>query len=298
MKFVRYAPITIKAMRPRQWLKNGLLFAGLYLNHDLLNPHAFKRAVAGFALFCLLSGAVYLLNDILDVERDRQHPRKCKRPIASGALPIPVALVAFAGACVGGLAGAFALSLAFGLCATAYMLLMIPYSLWLKEIFLIDTLSIAMGFIIRAVSGVIVLRTGERVVPLTSWFVVCVMFLALFLAFAKRRSERVRLEGGAASFRPVLAMYTLGLMDKVIGISAAGAILSYTLYATSAVSSTTTWAMLTTLPFVLYGIFRYLHLIYAHEEGEAPEMVITSDMPLLACVVFWALALMCVNFGH
>lgn len=298
MAIHRYVPLLIKAMRPRQWTKNVLLFAGLYLSHNLLKAQPFKRALAGFALFCLLSGAVYLLNDVIDVERDRLHPRKCKRPIASGELPARVALVACAVASVFGIAASFWMSPAFGLCATAYLLLMLPYSLLLKEIFLIDTLSIAIGFIIRAVSGVIVLRTPTTHVELTSWFVICVMFLALFLAFAKRRSERVKLDRGAASFRPVLAMYSLGLMDKVIGICASGAVLSYTLYATTALSPTRMWSMLTTLPFVLYGVLRYLHLVYSKQDGEAPEMVLTTDLPLLTCVALWALAIMWANTPH
>lgn len=299
MSIHRLAPLLVKAMRPRQWTKNVLLFGGLYLSHNLLKPRAVERTLVGFVLFCMLSGAVYLLNDIIDVDRDRLHPRKCKRPIASGELPIPVALLSFFVVGIAGLAGAFRLSTAFGLCAVSYLMLMLPYSLWLKEIFLIDTLSIAMGFIIRAVSGVIVLRTADSPVPLTSWFVICVMFLSLFLAFAKRRSERVKLDQSAEAFRPVLAMYSIALMDKVIGICAGGAILSYTLYATSATSTTLMWSMLTTLPFVLYGIIRYLHLVYACQEGEAPEVVLTTDLPLLGCIFLWALALMWANFpGH
>ena len=297
MNIPRLAPAILKSMRPRQWTKNVLLLAGLYLSHNLLNASSVKRALAGFGLFCMLSGSIYLLNDIIDADRDRMHPRKCKRPIASGDLPVYVAFLSFLVAVSAGLYGSFRLSPAFGLCAVAYLLLMLPYSLWLKEIFLIDTLAIAMGFIVRAVSGVIVLRTPANAVPLTSWFVICVMFLALLLAFAKRRSERIRLDQSAAAFRPVLAMYSIGLMDKVISISAAGAILSYTLYATS--NPVVMWSMLATLPMVLYGIFRYLHLVYSRGEGEAPEMVLTTDGPLLVCIGLWALTLMMVNFrGH
>lgn len=283
----RWLIYTIKAMRPRQWLKNVLLLAGLFFAHKLLDPVSVQRALLGFVVFCLLSGSVYLFNDIIDVERDRLHPRKKKRPIASGALPISVAGVVTVVAGLGGMVGAFALSRYFGMCALAYMLLMIPYSFWLKDVFLVDTMCIAMGFIIRAVSGVIVLRTPANHVPLTSWFVICVMFLALFLAFSKRRSERVRLDLGAATFRPVLAMYSIALLDKAIGVCAAAAIMSYTLYATSVPNP---WSMLTTLPFVLYGIMRYLHLVFTHEGGEAPELVLTTDLPLLGCVGLWCLS--------
>lgn len=299
MPLQSFAFTLIKAMRPRQWTKNALLLAGLFLSsRRLLDPVSVKRALSGFLIFCLLSGAVYLLNDILDRKRDRLHPRKRLRPIASGELSVPLAALSMVVITAAALAGAFFLSLYFGMCAVAYLVLMIPYSLVLKEVYLIDTLVIAMGFIIRAVSGVIVLRTPEMTspVPLTSWFIICVMFLALFLAFAKRRSERVTLDAAAAAFRPVLTMYSLEMMDKVIVVCAAGAILSYVLYVTSLASP---WSMLTTLPFVLYGIFRYLHLIYNKQAGEAPEIVLTTDMPLLCCVLLWALTLMMVFFpGH
>lgn len=296
MKPTRFIPLLIKAMRPRQWAKNVLLLAGLYLTHNLLQSDMVKRALAGFGIFCALSGAIYLLNDIVDADRDRLHPRKCKRPIASGELPVYAALLSSFGLLGLSLYFSFQLSTAFGLCTLSYVLLMVPYSLWLKEIFLIDTLSIAMGFIVRAVSGVIVLRTAAtaNAIPLSSWFVICVMFLALLLAFAKRRAERVKLDQSAEAFRPVLAMYSVALMDKVIGITAAGAILSYALYATSFQDTNPTkmWSTMTTLPFVLYGILRYLHLIYTREEGDAPEMVLTTDLPLLSCILLWALALM------
>lgn len=287
----------IKAMRPRQWTKNVLLLAGLFFARASLPaaalPAAVGRALGGFVVFCLLSGAMYLLNDAIDVEKDRQHPRKCKRPIASGALPVRTALVAMGVALAAALLLAGAISTNFLLCALAYLLLMVPYSLALKNVFLIDTLIIAMGFIIRAVSGVIALRTPQNSVPLTSWFVICVMFLALFVAFAKRRGERLNLDQGAAAFRAVLGLYTAEMLDMAIGICAAGAILSYALYATT---SADPWGMLATLPFVLYGIFRYLHLIYYKQEGEAPELVLTKDLPLLGCVALWVVSLAFVYF--
>ena len=285
--------IVVKSMRPRQWTKNVLLLAGLLFSRHLLDSASVQRALAGFVIFCLLSGATYLLNDLLDRERDQLHPRKRLRPIASGQLSIGAAILAMILIGLAGLAGAFALSSYFGLCALAYLLLMIPYSVALKEVYLIDTIIIAMGFIIRAVSGVIVLRTPQTTVALTSWFVICVMFLALFLAFSKRRGERVMLNDNASAFRPVLGMYSLEMMDKVITISAGGAILSYMLYATSRPDP---WMMLTTLPFVIYGIFRYLHLVYNQQAGEAPEIVLTTDLQLLGCVVLWVLSLMLVFF--
>ena len=280
-------------MRPRQWTKNVLLFAGLFFSRNLLDPESVRRALEGFAIFCFLSGAVYMINDVRDAPRDRLHPRKCKRPIASGELRPATAVRAAMLIAGAALFASFWLSPFFGMCSLAYLLMMITYSLYLKDVFLIDAMIIAMGFIIRAVSGVIVLRTVDKDIPLTSWFVLCVMFLSLLLAFCKRRSERAALNDGAMATRPVLQLYSPALVDQAIGICAAGAILSYSLYATTTHNP---WTMLTTLPFVVFGIFRYLHLVYNCENGEAPERVLTSDLPLLGCVLLWALALVLVYF--
>jgi 4-hydroxybenzoate polyprenyltransferase len=290
----KWTPLTLLvAMRPRQWIKNILLFAGLYFSRNLLDPVSVQRTLAAFIIFCLLSGSIYLLNDVIDAPRDRLHPQKRHRPVASGQLPATVALRVALVSTGGALAAGFWLSPFFGMCCVAYILMMVAYSLALKEVFLIDTMIIAMGFVIRAVSGVIVLRTADLSVPLTTWFVVCVMFLSLLLAFCKRRSERRTLNETASDFRPVLSHYSLALVDSGITICAGGAILSYTLYATT---TDNTWVMLTTLPFVLYGIFRYLHLVFNCEDGEAPEKVLTSDLPLLGCVVLWGLSLVLVYF--
>jgi 4-hydroxybenzoate polyprenyltransferase len=287
------AMAVIKSMRPRQWLKNLLLFAGLYFAGKLLDPPSVLRAVAGFGIFCMLSGAVYLLNDVMDAPRDRLHPKKRLRPIASGALKITIALQVSLLCTMLGMAGAFWLSPYFGMCALSYMIMMTAYSLALKEVYLIDTLIIALGFIIRAVSGVIVLRTPTTSVLLTPWFVICVMFLSLLIAFCKRYSESVNMSTQASSTRAVLACYTTSMLDKAIAACAAGAIMSYALYATY---TSQPWVMLTTLPFVIFGIFRYMHLVYNKGEGEAPESVVSTDGPLIVCVLMWGLSLIIVYF--
>jgi 4-hydroxybenzoate polyprenyltransferase len=292
---VEFLTVLLRAMRPKQWTKNVLLFAGLFFSRRLLDPDAVKRALAGFVIFCMLSGAIYLINDVLDKPRDMLHPRKRRRPIASGEFP---ANLAISSACVLiglGLIFGFLISIYFGMCALAYTLMMICYTMILKEVFLIDTLIIAMGFIIRAISGVIILRTArlEDAIPLTPWFVICVMFLSLFLAVCKRRGERVALEDEALRTRPVLALYSVTMLDKMIAITSSGCILSYTLYA---ISLPDPWRMLTTLVFVLFGIFRYLHLVYNQDGGEAPESTLTSDLPLLGCVLLWGLTLIWVYF--
>lgn len=300
MRLIHTGWLILKAMRPHQWTKNLLLLAGLFFARELFHVQSVLRAALGFACFCLVSGSIYILNDIVDRDRDKLHPRKRKRPIASGALPPATALAAAVAAAAIALGGAYRISPHFFMCASAYGLMMIAYSFALKNVYLIDTMIIAMGFTIRAVAGVILLRTQELSVPLTSWFVICVMFLSLLLAFCKRRSERMTLEVDAHDFRPVLAMYTVQLMDRVIGICATGAILSYALYAAGmdheAPTAADPWMMLTTIPFVMFGIFRYLHLVYNKQEGEAPETVLLTDGPLLGCVVLWLMALGFVYF--
>lgn len=296
MSPIRHIP---QAMRPRQWLKNILLLAGLYFPESrskvplLLHPEAIRRALAGFALFCALSSAVYILNDIIDAPRDRLHPKKKNRPIAAGHLGLGVAILVGVILAVVGLTGACALSFAFFLCATAYLGMMIAYSLALKEVFLVDVMIISMGFIIRAVSAVIVLRSPNLQVELTPWFVICVLFLSLFLAFCKRRGELLKLEENAANHRKVLEEYSHNLLDVGIGVCATATILAYALYATT---HPRPWMMLTTLPFVIFGVFRYIHLAYSHHEGDAPEDVLLSDYSLMGCIVLWGMALLLVFY--
>lgn len=285
--------LLLRAMRPRQWTKNILLFAGLFFSGLLLDPGMIGRAIVGFIVFCALSGATYLLNDVIDYDRDRLHPRKRLRPIASGELPVATARRAAFLIGVAALLVSLWVSPFFALCALAYLFMMAAYCFSLKDVFLIDTLIIAMGFTIRAIAGVIILRTPQTEVPLTSWFLICIIFLSLFLAFAKRRSERIGLEADAIRFRPVLHYYSVELSDTLIGICATGAILAYTLYATTVPNS---WQMLTTLPFVLFGIFRYLHLIYNTEDGDAPENLLFTDGPLLGCILLWGVSLLFVYF--
>ena len=278
----------LKSMRPRQWPKNLLLLAGLFFARKFNDPHSIYAALSGFVIFCGLSGSIYLFNDVLDRDKDRSHPLKKSRPVASGALSPGIALAAAAIITGVSMAWGFQISPWFGWCSTAYTLMMLAYSLKLKHVFLIDTLIIAMGFLIRAVSGVIVLRTPSAHVELTPWFVICVLFLSLLLAFCKRRAERASMLGEALKTRPVLACYSIQLLDMVIGISASGAILSYALYA---MSFARPWLVLLTLIFVLFGIFRYLHLVYEKGLGEAPEMILLTDRSILLCLLLWGISL-------
>jgi 4-hydroxybenzoate polyprenyltransferase len=275
-------------MRPRQWAKNLLLLTGLFFARKFNDPNSIYAAFSGFTIFCALSGSIYLFNDVMDMNKDRNHPRKKLRPVASGELSPVTAMVGAGIILIIFMIWAWRISTWFGMCGSVYYVMMLAYSMKLKHVFLVDTLIIAMGFLIRAVSGVIVLRTPSTDVELTPWFVLCVLFLSLLLAFCKRRSERVSLDEEALRTRPVLACYSPQLLDMVIGISAAGAILSYALYATS---FTRPWLMLTTLPFVLFGIFRYLYLVYDKGQGEAPEMVLFTDRAILVCLILWGACL-------
>jgi 4-hydroxybenzoate polyprenyltransferase len=280
--------LLLRAMRPRQWVKNVLLFAGLFLSNHLFHPDSAARALAAFACFCAIASAVYLLNDLIDAPRDRLNSKKSCRPIASGDLPGSLAKTAMLCLGAAGLTGAYFLSRPFGLCATAYVVMMIGYCVALKNVFLIDAMIISLGFVIRAVAGVIALRTPSVQVPLTSWFVVCVIFLSLFLALCKRRAELVKLEADATRFRSVLSLYTVGLLDLLVIISATASIIAYTLYSATLPNP---WSMIATLPFVIYGLFRYIHLALVRGDGEAPEDIATHDYPLIGCVVLWVVAL-------
>ena len=273
--------------RPGQWTKNLLVFAGVLFGRKLFDPRAVADACAAFAIFCALSGAVYLLNDIADRDADRQHPLKRRRPVASGAVSLKVAAgtAAFLGAV--GLAAAFRLSAAFGVVAASYLVLQAAYTQILKNIVILDVLAIAIGFVLRAVGGAVAVE-----VEIGRWLVVCTILLALFIALAKRRHEIVLLADGAASHRPILGEYSAYLLDQMIGVVTASTLISYVFYTISpetAAKFGTEWLGLT-IPFPLYGIFRYLYLVHQREGGGSPAELLLTDRPLLLCVALWALA--------
>jgi 4-hydroxybenzoate polyprenyltransferase len=272
------------SLRPAQWSKNLLVFAGLLFGRRLFDAASVLDAVSAFAVFCVLSGVVYLVNDIADRESDRQHPLKAQRPIASGALPVPIAAGIACGA--GGLAAAYAIGPAFAAVAAAYLVLQIMYSFPLKHIVIIDVLTIAVGFVLRAVGGAVAVH-----VEISHWLLVCTILLALFIALAKRRHEIVLLAGGAANHRPILGEYSAYLLDQMIGVVTASTLISYVFYTISPETQAkfgTAWLGLT-IPFPLYGIFRYLYLVHQREGGGSPADLLLTDRPLLACVALWAL---------
>ncbi len=282
------------SLRPEQWTKNLLVFAPLIFAERLFDPSAAGAATAAFAIFCGLSSVVYLINDVADRESDRQHPLKSRRPIAAGHLSVPTALAATAVFGAASLAAAFWLSARFGLVASGYLVLMALYSGPLKHIVILDVLTIAVGFVLRAVAGAVAID-----VMISHWLFVCTILLALFVALAKRRHELVLLADGAVSHRPILGEYSPYLLDQMIAIVAASTLISYVFYTISPETIEkfgTSWLGLT-IPFPLYGIFRYLYLVHKREGGGSPADLLLSDRPLLACVALWVVAVVFIIYG-
>jgi 4-hydroxybenzoate polyprenyltransferase len=275
------------SLRPGQWTKNLLVFAGLLFGQRLGDPRAVARALGAFVIFCALSGAVYLINDVLDRESDRRHPLKRARPIASGALPVATALAAAAILGGGALAASTALGGSFTLVAAAYLGLLVLYSASLKNIVIIDVLTIAIGFVLRAVAGAVAVD-----VQISRWLFICTILLALFIALAKRRHEIVLLAGAAPGHRAILKEYSPYLLDQMIAVVTASTLISYALYTTSpdTVLKFGTSRLDLTIPFPLYGIFRYLYLVHQREGGGSPADLLLTDRPLLVCVALWAFA--------
>ena len=284
----------IRTMRPRQWAKNAVIFAALVFDRQLRldNLPAVLRTFAGFIIFCMLSGVVYIINDIADADADRQHPVKRNRPIASGALPVPVALSVAIGLLVVLLPLAYLLSPAFSLVALAYFLLNLAYSKWLKHIPLLDVMAIALGFVLRVAAGITLIHVAR----FSPWLYIVVTLGSLYIGFGKRRSELALLAEGANAHRRVLDGYTLPLLDQYITIVSGTTIIAYSLYTFSAPNLPANHLMMLTIPFVLYGVFRYLYLIQVKQSGGAPEDVLLSDRPLQITIVLWGVAILLIFY--
>jgi 4-hydroxybenzoate polyprenyltransferase len=281
------------SLRPHQWSKNLLVFAGLVFSRRLLDAGAFVETLAAFAIFCALSGVVYLTNDILDRATDRNHPLKSRRPIAAGLVPVPLAIGSAIVLLLASLGGAVALGWQFAVVAAAYVVLNTSYSLFLKHVVILDVLTISVGFVLRAAAGAIAIN-----VAISHWLFVCTILLALFISLAKRRHEIVLLAEGATTHRRILGEYTPYLLDQMIGIAAGASLLAYILYTISPENTErfgTPWLDLT-IPFPLYGIFRYLYLVHRRDGGGSPADMLMSDFPLLACVVLWAVAVVIIIY--
>ena len=283
----------IVSVRPGEWTKNLFVFAAVLFGQRLADPVAVGRATAAFVIFCALAGVVYLVNDVADRDRDRQHPRKRDRPIASGALSVSTALTAAGLLGIGALAWAWWMGRDFGLVATAYVLLLVLYSGPLKHIVIIDVLTIAIGFVLRVVAGAVAIG-----VPISQWLLICTILLALFLGLSKRRHEIVLLADGATGHRRILQEYSPYLLDQMIGVVTASTLMAYILYATSHETAEKFGTSLLglTIPFPLYGIFRYLYLVHRKEGGGSPAELLLNDRPLLACVALWAVAVVVIIY--
>ncbi|MDD2866534.1 MAG: decaprenyl-phosphate phosphoribosyltransferase [Candidatus Omnitrophica bacterium] len=266
------------ALRPQQWVKNIVLFAGLIFSQNFFDPRRSAVVLAAAVVFCLASSALYLLNDILDIEADRKHPQKKNRPLASGRIrPIAAHVLSYT-LMLWAFIAAYILNRNFGIILTVYLILEFSYSAYLKNVVILDIFCISAGFLLRVVAGAVVID-----VPISNWLLICTIFLSLFLALGKRRGEMVLLEGRAADHRPVLAHYSLPFIDQMMTVVTASTILSYVLYALSPQTTAKfhTRNLQYSIIFVVYGIFRYLYLVFQKKEGGAPEKVLFSDKPLL-----------------
>ena len=282
----------LKTLRPKQWTKNGFIFAALVFDLKLFQVEPFIKTTFGFVLLCLISGTVYLINDLVDIEKDRQHPVKKNRPIASGQVPIHTAVVAAIILPALSLPLSFWLDVNFGIILTGYLLLQIAYSLHLKNMVILDVFAIAVGFVLRVAGGVVLVE-ATRFSP---WLYVVTVLLALFLGLGKRREELTLLKNQASSARTILKEYNLPFLDEMIAVVTAGTIMTYALYTFSAPNLPVNHLMMLTIPFVIYGIFRYLFVIHVQGNGGAPDEVLLTDRPLQISIVLFGLTVIAILY--
>lgn len=275
----------IKALRPEQWLKNLVVFAGLIFANAFRNTTLVLDAFLAFIFFCLASSAIYLINDICDIEKDRQHPAKSSRPIASGRVSITTAGIIAAVLIIIALLGSILfLNEYFFIAVACYIVLLLMYSVSLKRVVIIDVMTIAAGFVLRAVGGAVAIN-----VEISAWLIVCTTLLALFLGFGKRRQELVLLGENAGSHRLILKKYSITFLDQLISIVTAATIVAYSIYTLYGDPSHKLGVkhLELTIPFVIYGIFRYLYLIHQECKGGSPTRILYTDLPILLCVLLW-----------
>jgi len=284
-----------KTLRPKQWTKNGFIFAALIFDVKLFQVDPLVSTVLGFALLCLISGTVYLINDLVDIEKDRAHPIKKNRPIPSGRVPVNAAIAAAIILPAVCLPLSFLLNPVFGIILTGYLLLQTAYSFVLKNIVIVDVLTIAAGFVLRVAGGVPLVE-AERFSP---WLYVFTVLLALFLGLGKRRQELSVLKGQAVKTRSILNEYNIPLLDSMMSIVTTGTIITYSFYTFSAPNLPDNHLMMLTIPFVIYGIFRYLYVIHVQGNGGAPDEVLLTDRPLQVAIALFGIAVVIIlyNFG-
>jgi 4-hydroxybenzoate polyprenyltransferase len=278
-------PPLVRALRPLQWTKNSLVFAALLFDRRVFELDALWRCLGAALVFCAVSSAIYLVNDLRDVEQDRLHPRKRFRPIANGEVPRGQAIRVGTVLLGSGLVLALIVRPAFALVVVAYVALMLAYSFGLKHMVIVDVFAIATGFVLRAAGGAIAIS-----VPASPWLYVCTALGALFIGFGKRRNELVTLESAAAQHRANLDEYSVPMLDQIITIVSAAMLIAYSLYTFDASNVPDSHAMMLTIPFVAYGLFRYLYLVYHKGEGGSPETLLVKDPGLISCIAGWVLA--------
>lgn len=278
----------LAVLRPKQWTKNLLVFASLIFSIKIVTLSMFLNCIAGFILFCLVSGCVYVLNDYIDQEVDRNHPDKCHRPIASGRLKPNRALLFGCFLLVGSLGVAFVLDVRFSLLLLGYFIINVAYSMRLKHVVIVDIMVIAIGFVLRAIGGGLVIA-----IDFTPWFLICTMLLALFLAISKRRHELYLLSVNKGEHRRVLEQYSTELLNQLNSIVTTAAIMSYSLFT---FTSGHTIHLMWTIPLVMYGIFRYLYLIHMEGKGGKPEEVLLEDSHILATVMLFAVMIVVILY--
>lgn len=292
----------LKTMRPRQWSKNLLIFLPfIFTIREYWKPFEptmwslLEKATAAFALFCLISGVIYLINDLVDVEKDRLHPTKRFRPLASGALSKSNAIAAIIILLLIALPLSFMLDVSFGIVASVYFVTMLTYSFVLKNLVIIDVFTLAAGLVLRALAGAAAID-----VPASQWLYVCTMLLALFIGFSKRRHELILLEGNATNHRAILKEYTPEVLDEMIAVTTASFVMAYSLYTFSATNLPKNHEMMLTIPFALYVVFRLLYLVHVKNEGGSPEELILRDRPLFISIALWGLVSVGILyfFGH
>jgi 4-hydroxybenzoate polyprenyltransferase len=278
-------PPLIRALRPLQWSKNSLVFAALLFDKRVFELDALVHCLAAAFVFCGVSSAIYLINDVRDIEQDRHHPRKRHRPIAAGEISAAQALRIATMLLLASLVTAFAVRQEFAVVIVAYIALMIAYSYGLKRMVILDVFAIAAGFVLRAAGGAVAIS-----VPISPWLYVCTALGALFIGFGKRRNEIVTLDALAGQHRANLEDYSLPMLDQIIAIVSASMLISYSLYTFDAANVPDSRAMMLTIPFVAYGLFRYLYLVYRKGEGGSPEILLIKDPGLITCIIGWVAA--------
>ena len=272
----------IKIMRPKQWTKNLLVFAGLLFSDNLFNVGLLKVSIHGFFLFCMFSGSVYIINDMVDIEKDRNHSKKCKRPLPAGLISMKQALVFVIVVFTLTVSAAYRLNPLFAIIGIAYFVLVTFYSFYLKNVVILDVMTIALGFVLRAVGGTVLI--GVRISP---WLLLCTILLSMFLALHKRKSELELVASGNKGSRKILEDYTPELINDMLHIVTSSTVMAYSLYT---FTSTHSIYMMGTIPFVIYGIFRYQYISHTKDMGENPELILLNDLPLIINILLWVMS--------